>query len=396
MTASAETGPAANAAPGPVVHFVQCCDAPVFSGGGPGVLDCACGNRLVDRYDPAYFIDIGLQCGHCGAVTTTPPLADAARPPFAVVIAEPVAERRMVTAVLGPSAFVISRAEMDRLNALYQPRTPDWLYHVTPALLDRTEETYQQVTGGALPDVAASPGDFYAGMAAHPLAWSVAHLRDQMRQDPWRADDGIPTPVAIQTVTGFLHFTASWAHHPLFPAMVAGAATHGFGVHGLVPFAAAHCAAMMGNRIAFPAPQGNPPQITGFTLTTGPTDTVQIVLDLFTRFEVPFGQPWTPALLRSTVADRIAASAARINPRNHGILLLSPGSAMSGFDDALMAAVRDVMQSQGRRHRGLMAVAPMVLRLQQMQDPHTVRLCYGFLPVENRHYEGDTDLRAGT
>ena len=37
----------------------------------------------------------------------------------------------------------------------------------------------------------------------------------------------------------------------------------------------------------------------------------------------------------------------------------------------------------------------MVLRLQQMPAPRAVRLCYGFFPVENRHYAGDMELQAG-
>jgi hypothetical protein len=151
---------------------------------------------------------------------------------------------------------------------------------------------------------------------------------------------------------------------------------------------------MMGNRISFPAPAGDPPRLTGFNLATGPTDIAQVHLEVFDRFEVPFGQAWTPATLRATVADRIAACAARINPRNHGLLLFSPGMALAGFDEALIEAIREGLHSQGRRHRGMMAAAPMVLRLQQMQDPHAVRLCYGFFPIANRHYEGDTLLKS--
>ncbi|MBS0640550.1 MAG: hypothetical protein JSS43_11800 [Proteobacteria bacterium] len=381
-----------SSAAGAAVHFVQQCDGPVFAGLGPGTLDCGCGRRLIDGYDPAYFIDIGLQCGTCSAVTTTPPLADDTRPPFAVVIAEPLAEPRTFTAELNKASFIISRAEMDRLTALYRPRTPDWRYEVTPELVDQAVAAYQQVTGEALPSVAV---DIQAGLRTHALAWAVAHLRAQMQQGPWRADDGIPTPIAVLTLAGFLHFVAAWSHHPMFRPMVANVAAQRFSAHGLAPFVAAQCLSMMGNRIGFGEPEGSPPRLTGFTLATGPTDTVQVHLDVFDRFEVPFGQPWTPATLRAAVADRIAACAGRINPRHHGLLLLSPGMALAGFDEALIAATQEVLHSQGRRHRGLMAAAPVVLRLQQMPEPHAIRLCYGFFPLPNRHYEGDTSLQMG-
>jgi len=224
----------ATAAGGSVVHFIQCVDGPVFIGTGSGALDCTCGNRLIEAYDPVYFLDISLQCGRCGAVTTTPRLGDGHSPPFAVIIAEPEAAQRTFTATLNSNAYIISRAEMDRLTALYSPRTPpDWAYQVTEALLDDAVARYAQVVGQALPVLAPQAADPYAGLKDHALAWSVAHLRSRMRQGRWRADDGIPTPIAVATLTGFLHFVATWAHHPRFPLLVAGAAARGFSAHGL-------------------------------------------------------------------------------------------------------------------------------------------------------------------
>jgi len=368
----------------------------MFTGTGQGVLDCRCGNRLVDAYEPGNLLDITLQCGRCGALTTTPKLADPSRPPVALVVAEPVREPRIAVAEIIQGGALISRAEMERVGALFRPHTPpDWAYHIDAALLERVEAAYQHATSHALPACAVSEADPFAGMRDHAVAWAVEHLRACMsRAGGWRADAGIPTPIAVASVTSFLHFCDTWSQHPLFPAMVAGAAFRKFSSHGLVPFAAAHCAVMMGNRINF-VPEGVPPALHGFNVTTGSPDVVPVRIEIFDRFEVPFGQGWNAASLRAAVADRIAASAARINPRHHGMLLFSPGTALAGFDEALIEAVRDVVQAQGRRHRGLLAVAPMVLRLQQMPDPHTVRLCYGFFPIANRHFEGDTVLQSG-
>ncbi|MFL5252875.1 MAG: hypothetical protein ACJ8AI_08265 [Rhodopila sp.] len=381
---------------GGAVHFVQRCGGPVFIGVGHDALDCGCGNRLIEAYDPARFIEISLQCERCGAVTTTPPLADGQAPPFTVIIAEPTAASCTFTATLSADAYIIGRTAMERLTALSSPRTPpDWAYQVTEGLLDEATAAHERVTGPRLPAVPLDAADPYAGLNANALGWSVRHLRERMRQGTWRADEGIATPIAVATLTGFLHFVATWSHHPRFAGMVAGAAARGFSAHGLAPFAAAHCVVMMGNRIRFTTQSNEEPRITSFSLAAGPTDVVPAHLDVLDRFEVPFGQPWTKTSLRAAVTDRLAACAGRINPRNHGVLLLSPGAALAGFDEALIETVREVLQSQGRRHRGLMAVAPMVLRLQQMPDPHTVRLCYGFFPVANRHYEGDAALQTG-
>jgi hypothetical protein len=377
--------------------LVQQCDGPVFIGVGDGNLDCECGNRLIERYDPNHFLAVGLQCQRCGHVTTTPGLGNNAIPPFAVIIAEPGAEPRTATTTLTKSAYIIGRAEMDRISALYSPVTPpDFTYVISPSLLDEAVAAYERITGQTLPTWIADLANPLVRLKDHAFAWAVQHMRARMKQDPWRCMDDIPTPIAVVTITGFLHFVATWSHHPLFPAMVAGAAAHGFSVHGLAPFAAAHCATMMGNRISFPAPAGEPRRINGFNLATGPTDIAEVHIDIFDRFEVPFGKPWDPASLRAAVGDHIAASQGRINPRNPGLLMLSPGIALLGFDEALIQAIRDVLQGQGRRHKGLMAVAPVVLRLQPMPDPHAVRLCYGFFPIANKHYAGDTELRIGS
>lgn len=205
--------------------------------------------------------------------------------------------------------------------------------------------------------------------------------------------DDVATPIAVVHLTAFLHFVATWSHHPLFAAMVAGAAARRFSVHGLAPFAVAHCATMLGNRISFPAPVGEPPRLGSFNLATGPTDIVSVRIDVFDRFEVPFGQPWDQASLRAAVADQIAAAQARINLRNPGLLVLSPGAALAGYDEALIEAVKHGLQLLGRKNRGLMAVAPIVLRLQATPDPHTVRFGYGFFPTANRHYVGDSLLQ---
>jgi hypothetical protein len=46
----------------------------------------------------------------------------------------------------------------------------------------------------------------------------------------------------------------------------------------------------------------------------------------------------------------------------------------------------------GRRNRGLMAVAPVVLRMQVLAEPGAVRFGYGIFPIANRHYRGELTL----
>ena len=144
-----------------------------------------------------------------------------------------------------------------------------------------------------------------------------------------------------------------------------------------------------------PEPLGYPGRLEDFALAINDSDTVGVQMDVFDRFEFPFGAKWDQASLRGAVADAIGAAQGHINLRNPGLLLLSPGTAMGGFDEALIEAVTAAVASVGRKNRGLMGVAPIVLRLQPLPDPHAVRFGYGFFPIANRHYRGETPLQIG-
>lgn len=371
-------------------HFIQTGQDPVFVGTGGDILACTCGQVLIAGYDPDRFLAIALQCGACGTVTETPGLAPGQAPPAPLVVAEEGAnDAEFLSVQVTSGATLVGRTEMDRITGLYRPRTPaSNIYAFDDALLDDTAARFAAITGAKLPDVVP---DFEAGLAQHPLAWSIGYLRTRLRDEAWACMEAPPSSVACLTVAGFRHFVATWSDHPLFPAMAATAADRGFAVHGLALFAAAHCLLMQNNRIGFPNPSGPPPgRLDYVRLATGPAQSIRVMLNVFDRFEVPSGRPWTPELLRIAVQEAIEAEQGRINPRHPGLLLLSPGLAMSDFDEALIRAIQAVVQSVGRRHRGLMAVAPIVLRLARGPDRRSVQFGYGLFPVENRHYRNTT------
>lgn len=368
----------------------------MFIGPGDGVLACGCGNTLIEGYEPARFLAIGIQCEQCGAVTETPGLAAGARPPFAVVIAEAAAEPRVSVTTLPPSAYVIGRGEMDRITALLLPRTPDDnVYLMSAPLLDHVAAEFARLQGADLPVFDVVPGDDFAGMREHALGWAVSHVRRRLAAEAWSCRDSAATSAAVVNIAGFLHFVRTWGHHPLFAAMAATAGDRGFSLHGLAAFAAAHCLSLQGNRIGFPEPEGFPGRIEHFYVATGPTETVTVLTDVFDRFEHPYGRARDAAGLRAAVMDVVFALAGRINLKHPGLLLLSPGLALDGFDEALIEAVKAAVQAVGRKNRGLMAVAPMVLRMQAMADRHALRFGYGIFPVENRYYQGDGLVQAG-
>jgi hypothetical protein len=362
-------------------HFVQAGDGPVLIGDGNGTLACGCGQILIQGFSPERFLGVGIACGRCGTVTTTLALPEGAVPPRSAIVAAPSPVPREAAMTVPPGATLVGQAEMARFQALFQPASPDNVYRIELALLDQADAAF----GGSL---AETPAD-------HPLGSAVRFLRAAMDgASGVRATDA-PTAAALTQVIGFLHFVATWSRHPLFPAMLATAGERGFDLHGLTPFATAHCLMMMGNRVRFAEPSGYPQRIEGFDLVTGLADTVAVHVDVFDRFEYPAGRAWDPPSLLTAVASVIAAAQGRINLRNPGVLVLSPGNALSGFDEALIEAVKEAVAGLGRRNRGLMGVAPVVLRLQALPDPGSVRFGYGIFPIPNRHYRGENAIGLG-
>ncbi len=362
-------------------HFLQAGDGPVLIGDGGGTLACSCGQILIDGFSADRFLGVGITCGRCGTLTVTDPLAEGAVPPRSAIIAAPSVAPRESAMTVPPGATVVGQAEMARFQALFQPASPDNVYRIGPALLDEADTAF----GGSLLQTAAD----------HSLGSAVRLLRAAMAgASGVRASDA-PTAAALTQVIAFLHFVASWSRHPLFPAMMATAGERGFDLHGLTPFATAHCLMMMGNRVRFGEPTGYPERIEGFELVTGVADTAAVQVEVFDRFEYPAGEPWDPPSLLTAVAAVVGAAQGRINLRHPGLLVLSPGNALAGFDEGLIAAVKEAVAAVGRRNRGLMGVAPVVLRLQALPDPAAVRFGYGIFPIPNRHYRGENAIGPG-
>jgi hypothetical protein len=384
-----------------VPHFVQRGDAPVFVADGTDTLACRCGrSTLVQFYDPARFLAIDIQCGQCGAITSTPGLPDGAASPAAVVAARRGGETPPSTTRLAGGTAIIGQEELERLTALYQPRTPaSNLYAITDATLDSIAAAYDRLTDGLFADhLAAVQRDAagpFPGLRAFPLAWAIAHLRARLRDPGWSGCFATDADAAATVhVAALHHFIACWSGHPLFAAMTTHAAQGRFSLHALAPFAAAKCLADLGNRIAFPLPDGTPARVSGFAIAVGPTDQVAVHVDLFDPFEWPHGKPWTPPILHAAVEEVLAGTQARINLRRPGLLLLSPGVAKDDFDPSLIEAIRHAVQAKGRRHRGLMAMGTILLRLQPTAKPDEARFGYGLFPIANRHYAGGSILGA--
>ncbi|HQT79001.1 MAG: hypothetical protein B7Z80_21475 [Rhodospirillales bacterium 20-64-7] len=268
-----------------------------------------------------------------------------------------------------------ARQEMDRLTA-QQPRTPPSnKYCVSAALLDEASAYAGQDTSALATE---PPPDPWAGLKQDALAWSVRHLRQRLRDPSWRCLESPITAYAVTVLTGFLHFHATWRDHPSFAPMLAGVAANGFSLHAMAGFAAAHCLAMQQNLISIPAA---PLTIGQFDIVTGPTELVSVHTAILNRFELPYGKSWDAMSLRTALADRLIGVGTDTGRRS--LLALSPGAVPADFDPHVIAALRQILQRQGARHRGLIAVLPIMLRLLPGSTAHEVRFGYAFHSVGN-------------
>ena len=155
-------------------HFVQGGDGPVLIGAGGETLACSCGHPLIAGFDARRFLAISVQCAQCGSVTTTAPLPEGEVPPRSAIVAAVSGEKRAGAMTVPAEVSVVGQAEMGRLQALFQPASPDWVYPVSPALSDEAEGVFARHTGDALDAVAAD----------HALGAAVRHLRGQSELRP--------------------------------------------------------------------------------------------------------------------------------------------------------------------------------------------------------------------
>jgi hypothetical protein len=291
--------------------------------------------------------------------------------------------------VTGDSAL-ISREEMERLAALYHPRSTDTDSHViSDALLDDVEFQQRRWTGEPLDPSPASYKD-------HALAWAVAHFRARLQDPDWTsfADDN--DIVAVTIIAAFRDLFAGWVHHPLFGAMVNTAAEQGFSLHATAMFGAAKSLASAGNRVGFAVTEGPRPRIVSFHIAMGTQAHMSVAVNRFDRFEWPDGPQGTPQAVRAAAIEATASMQGSINRLRPGILVLSGGASQAGLDQLLLDGITAAIGTHGKRNRGLAAVAAIFPKVALTGQHREVRFGHAFYPVSNRNHSVGQSVRIGS
>jgi hypothetical protein len=343
---------------------------------------------LIAGYEPRNFLAIAIQCAACGRVSETPALPEGALPPPSVTLIERGAENP--PAAITSETVLISREEMDRLKAFYQPRSTTTDPHViSEALLDDVESQQLRWTGEPLD---ASPG----GYKRHALAWALAHFRAQLRDPDWTSFSEDSDLVAVTVIAAFRDLIASWAHHPLFGAMIGSAAEQGFSLHAMAMFGTAKSMASSGNQVAFLPTPGPRPRIASFQVVLGTQDQMSVAVNRFDRFEWPDGADTTPQSVRAAVIEAMASVQGVINRLRPGMLVLSPGAVEGTLEQLFVDSIVGAVGSHGKRHRGLAAVSVIFPKIAMTGKHREARFGYSFYPVANRNHTIGQSVRIGS
>jgi hypothetical protein len=372
-----------------IPHYRQVGGAPAVIGAGIGLFSCDCGNRpLISGYDPRNFLDIALQCAGCGQVRATPGLPENAPPPSMLTLVE--RGTASPPAAVTNETVLISREEMDRLAALYQPRSTDTDSHViSDELLDDVEVQHRYWVNEPLP--AAS-----RGFKEHALGWAVAWFRDRLQDPDWSGFSEDSDLVAATVIAAFRDLIASWSHHPLFRVMAETAAAQGgFSLHGTAMFGVAKSLAYAGNRVAFQPAEGAKPRITSFQLILGTQDQMQVAVRRLDQFEWPDGAEATAQSVRACMTEAMASVQGSINRLRPGILVLSPGAVEGTLEQLFVDCIVAALGSHGKRHRGLAAVSVIFPKIRMTNKRREVRFGYSFYPVANRNHSLGQSVRIG-
>jgi hypothetical protein len=372
-----------------VPHYTQTGGAPVVTGGGFGLFSCNCGGSLlIAGYEPRNFLRIAIRCAACGQITETPGLPLGAIPPPHVTMIERGVENP--PAAITSDTVLISREEMERVAALYQPSSTETdAYVISEALLDEVETEQQRWTNQPL-DPAPR------GYKDHALAWAVAHFREKLRDPNWTSFSEDADLVAGTVIAAFRDLFASWGHHPLFGAMIGTAAARGYSLHAMAMFGAAKSLASAGNRVGFVATQDPRPRIASFQLLLGAQDLMSVAVNQFNQFEWPDGADATPQSVRAAVVEAMASVQGSINRLRPGMLVLSAGAVEGTLEQLFVDSIVSAIGSHGKRYRGLAAVSMIFPKIVITGKKREARFGYSFYPVANRNHSIGQSVRIGS
>lgn len=205
--------------------LVQNYDGPIFVGNGEGDFLCkACGNVLVDGYDPRRLIGVDIRCYKCREISTTQVWNDVEPLPLALRVIDDSGSFLLNGAVdltTGENSLTCAQeVERVRRNSGIAPQVGQ--FELSEQWVGALKEELIFWTGGAfLAELASAERARKNGNKLFmrcPLAWAVDRLAHGLMQKKF--DFGGDDVMVIRYIAQWRNLSSSWKHHPLFRSVI--------------------------------------------------------------------------------------------------------------------------------------------------------------------------------
>ena len=345
---------------------------------------------LVRGYPSGSLLGIRIRCFRCGAVATTPGLAEGDILPRITVAVDAI-ETPMVTTARIPGNRVLASRETEQASASTRPeQLPDEPHLLSRAMLEAAAADYDRLTGGRLGEhEAVSPPAEGVDQGPYPFAWSVLRLRDQIDTPGWswlyQNDDAM----AAMYVTAVHHLMLCWHRHPMLARLAAPLAEPDRFIRTVTTLAMAKLLFDAGNRVGFSFSGSE----VGLRFTTAAGEPLTLALLAPDALQWRQKEHRSPDVFREAVIEAMAAAQGQVNRARPGIIVLAASILQPDFDQMVVDAVQAAFQSTGRRHRGVAAVAIVMPKVLPAGAPDRVGFGYAFYPMRNPRFLGENPIR---
>jgi hypothetical protein len=348
---------------------------------------------LVEGYLPANFVAIRLQCFRCGAITTTPGLPEGEILPRWATQVEAADTPIFTASRIARGDMLVAREAIEREYAATRPASPpDEAAVLSRALVEATAADYDRLTGGLLEQHAkASPPAHGADHGPFPFAWAVLRLRERLDQPGWAWLYHDDDAMAAMYVMALHHLMRCWERHKLLTRLAAPIAERDGFIRAVSTMAMAKLLYDAGNRVGFSF-RNNAADL---HFTTPDDEPLSLALLAPEPLQWRQKHQRNPEVLCAAVIEAMRSAQGRVNRSKPGIVVLAVSILQPDFDQMVVDAIHAAFRLEGRRLRGVAAVAVIMPKVLPAGGPERIGFGYAFYPIRNPRFVGENPVRLG-
>jgi hypothetical protein len=351
---------------------------------------------LIKGYVPQNYLAIRIRCFHCGDISITPGLQAGEILPRDAVPVPRLARTSTTPSMIPRGAVLACEDEIAGDYALTRPRNPPQEpMTLSAATLTRIASEYDRLTGGRLAEHSADAARAGAhDVSAYPLAWALLRLREKVTAPGWSWLHENHDAIAAMYIASWHDWLACWEHYPRPEWFTRELGRPGNFLRTMAVFAAARLLFESGNHIGFSLPRAGAPDLGLHIGADG--DGMALAIRSPSALQWSAREHWTRPVVQAAIADVAAGVQGEINLRRRGILILTTSILLPNFDQAVVDGANVVLQTLGRRNRGLAAITEITPKVFPVARLDQVGFVYGFYPMRNPHFAGENPIRVGS